>query len=112
MKDANGIELTYWPITGLIEGESSQVLTIKVTTPVVGGYLRASNDPRLKVWARRKGVGASYVDIRLTGIDISGMPVGDTEFEIYAEAVTPITGLERIPVAVSASGASAANWLT
>jgi len=111
MKDANGDELTYWPITGLVEGETSQVLTILVTTPVVGGYLRASNDPRLKVWARPKDVGEDYVDIRFTGIALADMPVGDTEFEIYVEAVTPITGLERIPVAVSASGASAANWL-
>ena len=111
-KDADGFPLTYWPITGLVEGDTSEVLTFKETTPIAEGYLRATQDDVGIVWARRKGVGASYVNISTTPIDLSGMPAGDTEFEIYIEAIGPVPeGTYIATWYVGPSSNQPAGWL-
>jgi len=112
-KDADGHVFTYWPITGLVEGENSEVLTFSEQTPSTNGFLRSTGNDVVNVWARRKGVGASYQNIVTTPIDLSGMPAGDTEFEIYLECIGPIPdGMEIVTLYVTASFARAAGWTT
>lgn len=111
IKDAGGSELTYWPIPGLVEGEQTDVLTILVDTPVAGARLLASPDPRVRIWGREAGGGA-YVDLGDEGLDLSALPAGETAFEIYAEAVGPIEGLERVALSVSAAVSAPAGWRT
>jgi hypothetical protein len=110
--DEDGYEFTYWPITGLIEGGVSETITFKETTPVPQGFLSATYDARMRIWARRKGVGASYVNINTSPIDLSGMPAGDTEFEAYAEAVagTIADGMEVVTAYVTVARKSPAGW--
>lgn len=110
--DAQDNELAYWPISGLVEGESSEVLTFKVETPVTNGLLAASKDDRVTIYARRKGVGASYQDIATDPIDLSALPVGPTEFEVFIQALSPIVGLERVPIQVTSGTSTPAGWTT
>jgi hypothetical protein len=108
--DEIGNELTYWPISGLTEGDSSEVLTIKITTPIVNGELFATSDDRYKVWARFKGVGDPYTDISAAPLDVNVNPLGDRELEIYVEVLSPIDGFERIPISVVTGTSTSAGW--
>lgn len=106
--DNDDNELTYWPISGLIEGETSEVLTCKVTVPDGVGFLSANQDSRVKIMARKVG-DASYIDISDTPYDLTGLS-GTVSFEMYVEALSPIEGLERVAVAVIAGSGSNAGW--
>lgn len=106
--DNDDNELTYWPISGLIEGESSEVLTCKVTVPDGISALSANQDDRVRIMARKVG-DASYIDISDTPYDLSSLS-GVVSFQIYVEALSPIEGLERVAIAVIAGGGSSAGW--
>lgn len=109
MRDYNGDDLTYWPISNLIEGDDSEILIFVLDTPIVG-FLTADSDPRIKVWARENGVG-SYQDITNDPIDLSGFSGPTTEFQCYVESIdAQITGFEFVPLVVSASQTSPAGW--
>lgn len=110
--DDLGNELFYWPVGQLIEGDATAPLTIKVNTPVALGRLRASTNPLVSVWARVKGVGATYQDVTVTPIDLSVLGAGPTDFEVYAEALSGIAGIEREAVYIIAGSSSSAGWLT
>lgn len=112
MNDENNNPIDYWPLSGVKEGDDSQVLTIKQATPLANGHLTCTYDARIIVYGRRKGVGASYVDLYASPIDLSGMPSGMTEFEVYAHINSPIDGRDRIPVSVVASVNGPADWLS
>lgn len=107
--DSNNDELTYWPISGLVEGETSEVLDFTIENPSTPAVLSANQDDRLIVWARKVG-DVSYVDIATTPYDLSGFSAGPLDFQCYVEALTPIEGLERVPVTVSAGTSSPAGW--
>ena len=108
IKDANGNELTYWPISGLIEGQDSEVLQFTVEVPETPAYLRAAEDERYIAWARKVG-DTDYVDIETDPYDLSALS-GDVDFEMYIEATGPIDGLERIPIVVSDGTQYPAGW--
>ena len=107
MKDSAGNVLTYWPISDLEEGDLSDVLTFKITGPV-SGKLVATNDPRARVWARVASVG-SYVNIS-TGFIALSLSSGDHSYECYVEALSPISGLQRVALSVIAAVAGQAGW--
>lgn len=109
IKDANGDELIYWPISGLIEGEDSETLDFTVEIPVEASLLSATIDSRIIVWAKKVG-DVSFVDISNSPYDLSLLS-GDVDFQVYIEALTPIDGLERIPVSVMAGTSSPAGWV-
>lgn len=108
IKDANGNEITYWPITGLIEGQDSIVLDFTVEVPVTPSALAASYNVKVKTWARKVG-DTDYVDISVDPYDLSALS-GDVDFQGFVEAVGPIEGLERIPIVVSAGTGHPAGW--
>lgn len=111
MRDGANEQLDYWQITGLVAGQNSQPIDVKVDVPVINGRLKASIDARAKVWVRRKSVGGAYTNVSQgSGFDLSNLAAGVETFEVYVEAVAPITGLERVPVEVTASTSSAAGW--
>lgn len=111
IRDTNGNELTFWPIANLLVGQLSEVLTIRVDTPSINGFLRSTQDARVNVWGRRKGIGAAYQNLEAAPIPLGLLAGPYTEFEIYVEAVGPITnGFERVPFTVSASRSSASGW--
>jgi hypothetical protein len=110
IKDTDGNELTYWPISGLVEGENSQTLQFIVENTGTG-KVSASVDSRLIVWARPVG-NPIWVNIAVAPIPLSGYPIGDVDFECYVEALSPIVGLERVPVSVVAGSSSAAGWVS
>ena len=60
-RDTDGNTMTYIPITGLIEGELSQVYKAVHDTPL-DGELTGTLDARAHIWARISGVG-SYQNI-------------------------------------------------
>jgi hypothetical protein len=108
--DADGNELVYWPISGLIEGEDSEVLEFTIPVPDYPTMLTASLDDRGIVWARKVG-DAGYVNISTTPYDLSALS-GFQDFQCYVEALTPIVGLERVPFSVVAGTGSPAGWVT
>lgn len=109
LKDSNGDDLTFWPISGLIEGEDSAILEFNFPTPQQGQLLSELDD-RLEVYCREKDVG-TFQDISQTPIVLSGYAVNAArEFEIFVRALTPISGLERIPLGVSIGTSTASGW--
>jgi hypothetical protein len=109
LKDNDGNDLMYWPIPALEEGEDSEVLTFKVQGPVAHGSLIADADTRVKVWARQ-GTSGPYSDIAINPLDLTALAPGLTVFQTYLEALSPIEGLQNIPIAVSAGIENAAAW--
>lgn len=108
--DANGDELTYWAISGLIEGDNSDPLDYTVPSPSSVAYLRATHDDRLKIWTKKIG-DASFVDISTgTGYNMGPFAGTDVDFETYVEALDGITGLERVPVTIVAAVSYPAGW--
>lgn len=109
-KDVDGFIFTYWALSELVEGEDSEVLTFIEDTPI-DGELRSTGDSRVIVWARVKGVGDPYQNIVTTPIDMSTLGAGETEFEMYVEALGPVpAGTELIYLYVTASNAGPAGW--
>lgn len=107
MKDGNDLELSYVPISGLGEGETTPVMIIKYTGPEAG--LIATLDKRVTVWARKQGIGG-YADLSTDPITL---PNGvETIIEWYVQARSPIVGLERVPVTITAGRSNTAGWRT
>lgn len=107
--DDAGSVLTYWPITGLTEGEESQHIFIRVDTPVMGLF-SATDDPRLRVFGRIDGPGP-FVDLALEGVDLSAFGVGQARLEIYCLAHSPIALVERVGLNVGTTSDAAAGFL-
>lgn len=112
IKDADGNEFLYWPVSGLEEGEvtGTILVVLEVTDGPAGGTLSATNDARIAVMARAVGVGA-FQNIASNPIDLEGLPNGDNPFEVYLEALSGIVGVERVSLTVSAASSRAAGWL-
>lgn len=118
IKDMAGNEITYWPITGLIEGENSDTLLFTVDmpptpssgpAPVAGLYANA--DARAQVWVKKVG-DIDFVNVsgsRYSFDDLIGS--GTVDFEGYVKALTPIVGLQRVPMSVVSGQSSQAGWL-
>jgi hypothetical protein len=110
IRDADGVELTYWPVTGLRAGEDSPPLNIFVDTPQVG-RLRASEHEHLTIWGRPAGLGGPYTDLTHTGLDLAMLAGPETEFEIYAAASSAVTAVERVALTVGVMFSRPAGWL-
>lgn len=108
IKDVDGDELAYWPVSGMVEGDTVGPESIYIDCPVEG-TLSAGVDSRLEVRGRIAGVG-SYVDLSSSPIDLSSLGPGTVEFEIELEALSPIVGLERVPVFLGTSSSGPADW--
>ena len=106
--DSDGNELVYWPISGLIEGENSEVLSFTVAVPTEEASITATYDARINVWVKKVG-DASYVNISTNPYDLAGLS-GDVDFLVYIEALSPIEGLERIPISIVVGSGSSAGW--
>lgn len=107
--DAGVLDFTFWPIPGLLEGQTSAVRTFTIDDlPLENGTLYASEDDRIICWGRRTGIG-SYQNLTTNPIDLSVLS-GNIEFQTYVEALTPISGLERIPLSVVAGSSASAGW--
>lgn len=107
--DDAGSVLTYWPITGLTEGEESQHIFIRVDVPVMGLF-SATDDPRLRVMGKLDGPGP-FVDLATVGVDLSAMSPGQARMEIYCVAHSPIDLVERVGLTVGAASDAAAAYL-
>ena len=114
IKDLSGKEITYWPIPNLVEGQNSEVLTIRIDTPIEA-RLRANSDPRIKFWAKWMAFPNNpFIEVSTgAGISLSGIPAPYAEFEIYVEALSPInSAFERVPITLFVVEGHAAGWLT
>lgn len=107
IKDSADNVLVWIPITGLVEGQDSQEVDFNMTTPRTG-MLSASHDDRVNIFA--KVVGGIYQNIDTDPIDLSVLSSGVTNFKVYAHALSPIEGLERIPISVTAGESKPAGW--
>lgn len=119
--DLNGNELTYWPITGLIEGQDSEHLIFSEvlvnlhpspTTdarPTNPTFLYASFDSRVSVWAKQVSRAAPFRNISLYPLDLTGIE-GEINVEIFVRALSPISGLERVPISVVVGTSFKAGW--
>lgn len=110
IRDTDGVSLEYWPISGLVEGEDSEILFFEVDfgSSASGHELRATPDARVKTWAKKTG-DPSFQDISDTAYDVSAL-TGVVEFQTYVELVGPIVGFQRIPISVSVGSSSPAGW--
>lgn len=110
IKDSDGVEITYWPISGLTVGEVSETLefTVELGVSGAGTALKSSIDASVAVWAKQPS-DISVVDISQDPYDLSALS-GDVDFELYVEALGPVDGLVRIPIEVFAGVASPAGW--
>lgn len=136
IKDSDGNELTYWPISGLVEGESSDILAFNFVNPSTGvnvALLASNLDARAIVWVRitdtalvisRGGtiIGGGFhhppgptpgpwFNISAEPIDLANYVAGTLTFECFIEAMSPITGLNRVPFSVIAGVGGGAAWL-
>lgn len=109
IRDADGNELTYWPVTGLRAGEDSPTLNIFVDTPQAN-RLRASVHEHLTIWGRPAGLGGPYTDLTNTGLDLHLLAGPETGFEIYAHASTAVTTVERVALTVGTISGGPADW--
>ena len=103
--DSTNIELTFWPIS-MVEGTNSEQIVFKVDTDTAG-LLKAELDSRMNVWVRPLGSGGSYTNISSVGLPVG---IGITQWEIYVQALSPITGLARIPLSISVGTSHPAAW--
>lgn len=108
-KDGNGDDLEYVPITGLATGQSTDPIPFTFDTPQTG-MLTSNLDDNVIVWVRLVSEGIWY-DIASDPIDTSLINEGvDTEFEFKVEALAPITGLYRCPMAVVLGVSLPSGW--
>lgn len=109
IRDADGKELTYWPVTGLRAGEDSDVLHIFVDTPQVA-RLRASLDPHLAAWGRVAGLGGPWTNLGDVGLSLALLAGPETEFEVYVSASAEVVTVERVALTIGAATSGPANW--
>lgn len=103
--DSTDAELTFWPIS-MVEGANSEQIVFKIDTDTAG-LLKAELDSRMNVWVRPLGSVDPYTNISSVGLSVG---VGITQWEIYIQALSPITGLARIPLSVSVGTSHPAGW--
>jgi hypothetical protein len=105
IKDSNGDEFTYMPLT-LVEGAESPLVRVSVEIPSKGAF-KATSDARARVLARRVGE-TMFVDLADNPI-VYGAAQADGEFDLKIEAGS-ITGFEMITLNVGFFSASSAGW--
>lgn len=111
IRDANGEELTYWPISGLEEGQDSAHLTVYVDTPQTGALRARSSSARAQVWARI-GDSGGFTNITTGEIALAGLAYPETAFEIFVRATGPIpNGFERVSLTVGPAAGQPAAWM-
>lgn len=111
IRNENGSDAEYWPITGLPAGSVSNTRTFLIDTPL-NGILYATDHDKVRVHCTCAAAGIVARDLGSNPIDLSAISAGpDTEFEIWVEALTPIVGLYRVPLAVGAGIANPAGWV-
>lgn len=108
--DADGDEITYWPIPALAEGDETDPEVITIEDLPIAGALAVTNDSRVTVRGRISGIG-SYVNLATTPIDLSGLGPGDVDVQIKVQANSPIVGLERVPIFTGVATTGPADWL-
>jgi hypothetical protein len=110
----NGVPFDYWPISGLVEGHTSDILLVRYE--VEQGWIAtisATPDPRIRVFYRRAFIGHyTNLDVprrfRASMFETSDVAFIDLQF--YVQALAPISGLERVPVSVSIGTGGPARW--
>lgn len=106
--DTLGNELTYWPISELIEGGVSETLEFVVPIPSHASELKGAADYRYIIWAKKVG-DAAFVNLGTTPYSLAGLS-GNVHFQMYIEALSPIVGLERLPIPIVAGASAPAGW--
>lgn len=109
--DADLNLMTYWPIPTLKENDISPTIIVQLIAPR-NGYLRASLDARARVWAKWMQFPLNpFINISAgSGINLNGIPGPYAVFQIYVEALSPIVGMERVPLTVMATESDPAGW--
>lgn len=108
--DADGDEITYWPIAALAEGEETTPEEITIEDLPIDGALTVTDDSRVTVLGRVSGVG-SYVNLATSPIDLSSLGPGDVDFQVKVQVNAPIVGLERVPIFIGTETSGTADWL-
>lgn len=106
--DADGNELTYWPVGPLVEDEDSDVIVVGHEA-FTGAQLRSTTDDNAAVMARLSGTADPYQDIGVTPIAF-GHLTGLVEFDVYIHANTPLVGFNTVPLSVGSLSGSPAGW--
>jgi hypothetical protein len=110
IKDADGNDLVFWPVSGMAEGDVIGPVLITITDTPLDAEFTTRVDPRLTVLARVNGVGP-YLDISLNPIDLSSLPSGGVTLQVKLQANAPINGVERVPLTVGTYSSSPAGWV-
>ena len=119
--DADGNEITYWPIPGLVVGQLSEDLVAHIQLPVNGKLFASVGNPervsvRCTMPTSNITTGARQGNISTTPADLNYNPVlGQTMFRFQVRAKTPTPGqtfppVERVPISVTITQSSPAGW--
>jgi hypothetical protein len=109
IRDGDGNELLYWPITALQAGTDSQILRgIQVDTPNPG-LLQVTADERAIVYISEAGA-EDYVNLAENPIPLDARPGPFTAFDVYVHAVEDVGPFERVGLEVGPARSSAAGW--
>jgi hypothetical protein len=103
-------ELTYWPISGLRQGQYSAVLVVGVEDVPAAASLTVTADSRVSVLARRQGTADPFVNIAASPVDLSGFAGPIAWFEMKLLAAADITGAPRVALTPGAFTNSPADW--
>lgn len=109
IRDAAGEELLYWPAGAVQSGEDGPVLVIGADTPAPGA-LTAEDVAVLRVMARLHGTADAYQDLASEPLDLSALPAGVTQFDVFLRAAAGVEGVEHPVLTVAAAQSTAANW--
>lgn len=106
--DDDNNPLTYWP-EGLIAGQDSQVLVIRVDTPQ-DRMLVAQHDERMIVYVRATDSGDDFVFLQENPVDLSALPGLYTRYDVKIHADADIGPFERFGITVGARRQAPAGW--
>lgn len=108
IRDDTGNPLTYWP-EGLIAGQDSQVLVIRVDTPQ-DRMLVAQHDERMIVYVRATDSGDDFVALTEAPVDLSVLPGLYTRFDVKVHADGEIGPFVRFGITFGARRQAPAAW--
>jgi hypothetical protein len=109
LRDEDGRELLMWPAGAVRSGDDGPVLVVGADTPEAGS-LTAEDVAGLRVMARLRGTADDYRDLALEPFDLSALPAGVTQFEMFLRAEAGVEGVEHPSLNVVSARSSAANW--
>lgn len=109
IRDADGNELLFWPAGAVVSGADGPVLVVGADTPDPGRLTAEARDD-LRVMARLHGTADVYRDLAAEPFDLSALPAGATQFDVFLRAAEGVEGVGHFDLTVVSAVSGPANW--